>query len=61
MILDEQGIARISRWSEGELNGYPDWKIIAEMVAKRFASYGITTEELKKLFFDFSKKNSYFK
>jgi len=55
MILDEQGIARSSRWSEGELNGFPEWGMIAEIVAKRFASYQVTPEELKKLFYDFAR------
>jgi serine/threonine-protein kinase HipA len=55
MILDEQGIARISRWSEGESASFPDWGTIAEIVAKRFASYQINTDELRKLFFDFAK------
>lgn len=55
MILDKQGIARVSRWSEGELNGFPEWGMIAEIVAKRFAKYQITPEELHTLFFDFAK------
>lgn len=54
MILDEQGIARISRWSEGELSGFPEWGKIAEIIAKRFANYQITSLELRKLFFDFA-------
>lgn len=55
MILDEQGIARVSRWSEGEVSGFPEWGIIAEIVAKRFASYQVTLGELRTLFFNFSK------
>lgn len=55
MILDEQGIARISRWQDGEINGFPEWGIIAEVVAKRFTQYQITADELRQLFFDFAK------
>jgi len=55
MILDEQGIARSSRWSEGELSGFPEWGMIADIVAKRFATYHVTSEELRRLFFDFAK------
>jgi serine/threonine-protein kinase HipA len=55
MILDEQGIARVSRWSEGEFAGFPEWGIIAEVVANRFTQYQVTTDELRNLFFAFSK------
>lgn len=55
MILDEQGIARVSRWSEGEVAGFPDWGAIAEIVANRYTQFGVTSNELRKLFFDFSK------
>lgn len=55
MILDEQGIARVSRWSEGEHAGFPEWGVIADVVANRFSNYQITSNELRKLFFDFSK------
>lgn len=55
MILDEQGIARISRWSKGESGGFPEWGMIAEMLEKRFAHYQVTPGELHKLFFDFAK------
>lgn len=55
MILDEQGIARVSRWTEGELHGFPEWGTIAEVVAKRFAHYEIVANELRQLFFNFSK------
>ncbi len=55
MILDEQGIARVSRWSEGEFAGFPEWGTIAEVVAKRFSSYQVNSDELRKLFFDFAK------
>lgn len=55
MILDEQGIARVCRWSEGEQAGFPEWGKIAEIVAKQFASYQMDTKELRHLFFDFSK------
>lgn len=55
MILDEQGIARVCRWSEGEVFGFPEWGVIAELLAKRFTKYKVTSNELRKLFFDFSK------
>lgn len=55
MILDEQGIARVSRWSEGELAGFPEWGEIAELLAKRFSHYQINARELRELFFNFSK------
>lgn len=55
MILDEQGIARVCRWSEGEFAGFPEWGKIAENVAKRFSNYKINSDELRQLFFDFSK------
>jgi serine/threonine-protein kinase HipA len=55
MILDEQGIARVSRWSEGEHAGFPEWGAIADVVANRFCNYQITSNELRKLFFNFAK------
>ncbi|OAI46502.1 hypothetical protein AYO45_01795 [Gammaproteobacteria bacterium SCGC AG-212-F23] len=55
MILDEQGIARVSRWSEGELAGFPEWGEIAEIVAKRFSSYQIDATDLRLLFSNFAK------
>jgi len=55
MILDEQGIARVCRWSEGEYLGFPEWGKIADVVAKRFSSYHVTSNELRQLFFEFAK------
>lgn len=55
MILDEQGIARVCRWREGEHAGTPEWGKIAELVAKQFSNYQIKETELRKLFFEFSK------
>lgn len=55
MILDEQGIARVCRWSIGETAGFPEWGKIAEIVAKQFTKYQINANELRKLFFDFAE------
>lgn len=55
MILDEQGIARVCRWREGERAGVPQWAEIAVLLSKQFADYKITEVELRELFFEFSK------
>lgn len=55
MILDEQGIARICRWSEGEYAGFPEWGKIAEFISRRFSKYQFSSDEIRKWFFDFSK------
>lgn len=55
MILDEQGIARINRWSEGEFFGFPEWGKIAEILTKRFPDFEIDAKELRQFFFKFAK------
>lgn len=56
MILDEQGIARVCRWSEGEKQGFPEWGIIADNLAKRFPQLQLTPSEIRSWFYDFAKK-----
>lgn len=55
MILDEEGIARVCRWGEGEFAGFPEWGKIAEIIAKLFASYEISVQEVSGWFFEFAK------
>lgn len=55
MILDEQGIARVCRWSQGEIAGFPEWGEIAEVIGNQFSQYHIKTKILREWFFDFSK------
>lgn len=55
MILDEQGIAHVCRWSEGEMAGFPEWGKIAEIVAKKLSHYQIDAISLRQLFFDFAQ------
>lgn len=55
MILDEQGIARICRWGEGEYRGFPEWGEIAQLVGKLFIKYKISISEVCQWFFAFSK------
>lgn len=55
MILDEQGIARTCRWSQGEHAGFPEWGKIAEVISQQFSDFQIDTNELRQWFFDFAK------
>lgn len=55
MILDEQGIARVCRWKQGETAGFPEWGKIADIAEELFAHYHIKTNEVRQWFFDFVK------
>jgi serine/threonine-protein kinase HipA len=56
MILDEQGIARVCRWSKGEKNGFPEWGKIAEILGNTFYQYQINSLDLRKFFFNLASK-----
>jgi hypothetical protein len=43
MILDDQGIARVSRWSTAEESGNPDWSLVAE----KLGQLGLSSQNIR--------------
>ncbi len=56
MILDEQGIARICRWSGVDNGGNPDWGGVVKLLSQKLVKCDITEVWLRKNVYAFSDK-----